>query len=73
MKKTLWVEGMSCSNCLRHLKSSFEEIGVEVLDAELTQGKLTIEFQGTLDDVALADVIEEAGYDFVKAENFQES
>ncbi|MDR0966049.1 MAG: heavy-metal-associated domain-containing protein [Myxococcales bacterium] len=72
MKKKLWVGGMSCPKCLHHLERAFEELGGSLLATDLSEGTLTIDLPQALDDGALAEVVEEAGYDFVRAEDGEE-
>lgn len=72
MKKKLWIEGMTCPNCLKHLKTAFEEIGVTVAAADLESGTLIVESPKALDLAALTEVVEEGGYDFVRAEDAAE-
>ncbi len=68
MKKKLWIAGMTCPNCLKHLKAAFEEIGVSVVASDLESGTIAVESRRALDDAALIEVVEEGGYDFVRAE-----
>lgn len=68
MKKRMWVEGMTCPNCLKHLARAFEEIGVAVVAADIAAGLLTVEAKAEVPLDALKAVVEEGGYDFVRAE-----
>ena len=68
MKKRMWVEGMTCPNCLKHLAQAFEEIGVAVVAADIAAGLLTVEAKAEVPLDVLKAVVEEGGYDFVRAE-----
>ncbi len=68
MKKRLWIEGMTCPNCLKHLAGAFEEIGVAVVASDLSAGTVTVEASGEVSIDALKAVVDEGGYDFVRAE-----
>lgn len=69
MKKKLWIEGMTCPNCLKHLETAFAESGVTVVASDLSAGTLIVESEKALDIATLTDIVEEGGYDFVRAED----
>lgn len=65
MKKTLKVEGMTCSHCEKAVKEALREIP-EVLDAWVNLGEKTVEVEGSnLVDSRLKEAIDEAGYEVV--------
>jgi copper chaperone len=64
MKKKILIEGMSCKNCVAHVKNALEELaGVSEVEVNL-EGKYAVVETTESDDV-LKDTIEEEGYDVV--------
>lgn len=68
MKKKILIEGMSCKNCVAHVKNALE--GLEsVTSTEVNlEGKYAV-VETTSNDEELKAVIEEEGYDVVGIEN----
>ncbi|HAK42981.1 MAG TPA: heavy metal transport/detoxification protein [Clostridium sp.] len=67
MKKKILIEGMSCKNCVAHVKNALEELaGVSEVEVNL-EGKYAVVETTESDDV-LKDTIEEEGYDVVGIE-----
>ncbi len=67
MKKKILIEGMSCKNCVAHVKNALEELaGVSEVEVNL-EGKCAVVETTESDDV-LKDTIEEEGYDVVGIE-----
>lgn len=67
MKKKILIEGMSCKNCVAHVKNALEELaGVSEVEVNL-EGKYAVVETTESDDV-LKDTIEEEGYDVVEIE-----
>lgn len=67
MKKKILIEGMSCKNCVAHVKNALEELaGVSEVEVNL-EGKYAVVETTESDDV-LKDTIEEEGYDAVGIE-----
>lgn len=67
MKKKILIEGMSCKNCVAHVKNALEELaGVSEIEVNL-EGKYAVVETTESDDV-LKDTIEEEGYDVVGIE-----
>lgn len=65
MKRTLIVEGMSCSHCENAVKNALRELP-EVLDVEVDLAKNKVEVEGSdLEDSRLKEAIDEAGYKLV--------
>lgn len=65
MRKKLLVDGMSCMNCVRHLKDALEEDvnGVKVIDISLDNKYAIIDTDENVNDDMLKDVIVELGYE----------
>lgn len=60
MSKIITIEGMSCQNCVNHVKSALEDLkGLTKIDVEV--GKARVE--GTALDSEIKDAIEDMGYD----------
>ncbi|MGI6536875.1 MAG: heavy-metal-associated domain-containing protein [Caldicoprobacterales bacterium] len=63
MTKTLHVEGMSCNNCVRHVEEALKEVsGVKSAKADLKSKSAVIELTQDIEDKALIEAVEEAGY-----------
>ncbi len=63
MTKTLYVEGMSCNNCVRHVEEALMEVsGVKSAKADLKSKSAVIELTQDIEDKALIEAVEEAGY-----------
>ncbi|GAA0105269.1 hypothetical protein UT300013_18930 [Paraclostridium sordellii] len=65
MRKKLLVDGMSCMNCVRHLKDALEEDinGVKVIDISLDNKYAIIDTDENVTDDMLKDVIIDLGYE----------
>ncbi|CEJ72540.1 heavy-metal transport/detoxification protein [[Clostridium] sordellii] len=65
MRKKLLVDGMSCMNCVRHLKDALEEDinGVKVIDISLDNKYAIIDTDENVTDDMLKDVIADLGYE----------
>lgn len=65
MRKKLLVDGMSCMNCVRHLKEALQEDikGVEVIDVSLENKCALVEVNDTVSDEMLKAVIDDLGYE----------
>ncbi|MFR1710242.1 MAG: heavy-metal-associated domain-containing protein [Clostridium sp.] len=67
MKKKILIEGMSCKNCVAHVKNALEELaGVSEVEVNL-EGKYAL-IETTESDDVLKSTIEEEGYDVVGIE-----
>lgn len=62
MKKKIIIEGMSCMNCVGHVKEALEELGHNV-QVNL-EGKYA-EVDTEVADEKLVEAIDEAGYDVI--------
>ncbi|HRI44314.1 MAG TPA: heavy metal-associated domain-containing protein [Fimbriimonadaceae bacterium] len=61
MPITLRIEGMTCENCVRHVRQALESVpGVERALVELDAGRAVVE--GTPDPQDLVAAVEEEGY-----------
>lgn len=65
MRKKLLVDGMSCMNCVRHLKEALQEDikGVEVIDVSLENKCALVEVNDTVSDEMIKAVIDDLGYE----------
>ncbi|MEG0180632.1 MAG: heavy metal-associated domain-containing protein [Peptostreptococcaceae bacterium] len=65
MTKKLLVDGMSCMNCVKHLKDALQEdiIGVEVIEISLENKYALIEVEENVTDEMIKDVILDLGYE----------
>lgn len=65
MRKKLLVDGMSCINCVRHLKEALQEDikGVEVIDVSLENKCALVEVNDTVSDEMIKAVIDDLGYE----------
>ncbi|MGL5713127.1 MAG: heavy-metal-associated domain-containing protein [Paraclostridium sp.] len=70
MKKTLLVNGMSCMNCVRHLREALEEDlqGVEVINISLDDKCAVVDIGESITDNMLRELIEELGYELENIE-----
>ncbi len=65
MKKTLIVEGMTCSHCENAVKNELRELP-EVVDVRIDLAEKKVEVEGSdLVDKRLKEAIDEAGYEVV--------
>ncbi|UOW68415.1 heavy-metal-associated domain-containing protein [Paraclostridium bifermentans] len=65
MRKKLLVDGMSCMNCVRHLKEALQEDikGVEVIDVSLENKCAVVEVNDNVSDEMIKAVIDDLGYE----------
>lgn len=71
MKKKLYIEGMSCEHCVKHVKDALSEIpGVGAVEVDLKNKYAIVESTAEISDETLKNaVVEEAGYELIKIEN----
>ncbi|HOO47712.1 MAG TPA: heavy-metal-associated domain-containing protein [Deltaproteobacteria bacterium] len=63
--RTLRIQGMSCSHCVRALRKELEKIRDLTVDS-VEIGKAVVSFNGEeIDDAALEKAVEEAGFRLV--------
>jgi copper ion binding protein len=61
--RTYDVQGMTCGHCVASVTEEVQEIaGVEHVDVVLETGAVTVTSSRPLDDTAVRDAVEEAGY-----------
>lgn len=66
--KKINIEGMSCKNCVAHVKEALEEIeGVKLIEVKLEDKNALVETQ-VLDEI-LISAIDDAGYDVISIDN----
>jgi copper chaperone len=64
--RTFTVQGMTCGHCVASVTEEVQEIaGVEHVDVVLETGAVTVTSSQPLDDSAVRDAVEEAGYRLV--------
>ena len=67
MKKTIYVEGMGCQNCVKHVKEALENLdGVNEAVVSLETNTAVITTTKDIDNETIKSAIEEAGYDVAK-------
>ena len=65
-KLILEIDGMSCSNCVRHVEAALLDVdGVDVLEVEV--GRAVVDTE--VDEDTLRDALEEVGYELVSFED----
>ncbi|MGG2466127.1 heavy-metal-associated domain-containing protein [Paraclostridium bifermentans] len=64
MRKKLLVDGMSCMNCVIHLKEALQEDikGLEVIDVSLENKCAVVEVNDNVSDEMIKSVIDDLGY-----------
>lgn len=69
MKKKIYIEGMSCMHCVKHVKDALSEIGIGDVEVDLNSKIATIDFDNDLIDNEIKAAIEDAGYDVIRIES----
>jgi copper chaperone len=65
--KTIFVEGMTCGNCVRHVEEALKEIkGVKSAKADLKDKKAVVELAHDVSDEDIKNAIVDAGYEVTK-------
>ena len=59
MKKTVWIEGMMCGNCAKHVQKALDALGAGV---EVSLEKKCAVVPASFDDDAIRKAVSEAGY-----------
>ena len=66
MNQTITVDGMTCENCVRHVRDTLLNLpGVESVQVDLATGQAIIETPTALERPMLASALEEAGYELL--------
>lgn len=69
MKLKLYIEGMSCMHCVKHVKDALIDIeGVSMVDVNLNEKCAIVEGEN-LSTNAIKAAVYDAGYEIVKMEN----
>jgi copper chaperone len=62
------VNGMTCEHCVSAVSTEVGQIeGVTQVDVDLAAGSVTVTSETALDDAAVREAIDEAGYEVVSA------
>lgn len=60
---TYTVTGMTCGHCVSSVTEEISKLdGVTAVDVDLASGQVTVESTTPIDDAAVADAVDEAGY-----------
>ena len=60
---TYTVTGMTCGHCVSSVTEELAKLdGVTSVEVDLASGQVTVESTAELDDTAVADAVDEAGY-----------
>jgi copper chaperone CopZ len=63
MRQTIHVGGMTCQNCVRHVRTALEQIpGVRSVDVVLESSEARLEAEREITRPELSRVLDEAGY-----------
>jgi copper chaperone len=63
MTTELRVDGMTCENCVRHVREALEKVpGVTRVDLDLNAGQATVEHDDEVEVQRLALAVEDEGY-----------
>lgn len=64
MKTKVFIEGMSCQHCVKHVTEALQHVrGVVSVDVSLEEKKAVIESNEKLDPSAITDTIMHAGFE----------
>ena len=67
--KTIWIEGMMCENCKKHVEKALNSIeGITNVNVSLDNKNAVIEYSKEIDDEILKNVISDAGYEVKEIE-----
>ncbi|MCW6008756.1 cation transporter [Micromonospora sp. CPCC 205371] len=66
--QTYLVKGMTCGHCVNSVSSEVGALpGVDDVQVDLTSGMVTVKSAAPLDEQAVRDAVDEAGYELVSA------
>ncbi len=66
MRQTYTVTGMTCGHCVNAVTTELSRLpGVEAVDVDLATGAVSVESTQPLDDGAVREAVDEAGYELV--------
>lgn len=60
MEKKISIEGMSCNQCVNHVKEALEDLNVKVLEVNLNEKYALVDTN--LENEAMIETILETGY-----------
>ena len=64
MTKKIFIEGMSCQHCVKHVKDALEELdGIKSAKVSLEDKLAEIELSHDVDNEKIKGAIEDAGYE----------
>lgn len=69
MKKKIYIDGMSCSHCVSHVKEALLDIGAIKVKVDLEEKFAIAEFEDEITDNEIIETIEEAGYEVTEIED----
>lgn len=65
VREAFHVTGMTCSHCVSSVTAELNKVdGVTGVDVDLELGRVTVESTSPLADEAVAEAVDEAGYEF---------
>ncbi len=68
IEQTFHVTGMTCDHCVRAVTQELTAIeGVDAVVVDLATGAVTVTSDAPLDPTAVAEAVDEAGYDLVRS------
>ncbi len=63
MRRTYTVTGMTCGHCVNAVTTELSKLpGVEAVEVDLATGAVGVESTQPLDDAAVREAVDEAGY-----------
>lgn len=63
MIQTITVSGMTCANCVRHVRDALGEMpGVRAVDVDLASGRTTLDVEHEIDLAAIRTILEADEY-----------
>lgn len=65
MEKIVYIEGMSCEHCQKRVEKALNNIDGVKAKVDLANKLAKIELKKTIDDKAIIDAVEDAGYEVV--------
>ncbi|MBZ9685347.1 cation transporter [Clostridium estertheticum] len=68
MKKKIYIDGMSCSHCVSHVKEALLDIGAMKVKVDLEEKFATAEFDDEISDSEITEAIEDVGYEVTEIE-----
>lgn len=69
MTKKVFIEGMSCGHCVRHVTEALKELqGVTDVNVNLEQKFAVVNTKNNVTDEDIKSAIDDAGYEVVKIE-----